>query len=258
MADVNKLKELHGKISEQKSKLEEVKKMQATEKNLDKLVELKRTAAGIENVIAALENTYKVASYEPPAPTDMEILLSGVNAYIKKKQEKVKKVQNDIDKALKEQREVEASLHAAVESGNADEVIKLSKQRDSISEKLKYLHQMKEQTAALRTFPEGAIEDEWEKVCAVKQEEWDTLVLRTEVLANEYRKACDELLGMNDFLKNVRTTMRRIGEQNGVGMVAFHSILTAGLDATPLTINKADGIKPLRVTKAAFGNNQPL
>jgi len=89
MADTKKLKELQEKISEQKAKLEEVKKRQAIEKDLDKLVELKRTAAGIENVIAALENTYKVASYEPPAPTDMEILLSGVNAYVKRKQEKV-------------------------------------------------------------------------------------------------------------------------------------------------------------------------
>ena len=258
MADVNKLKELQGKISEQKSKLEEVKKMQATEKDLDKLVELKRTAAGIENVIAALENTYKVASYVPPAPTDMEILLSGVNAYVKKKQEKVQKVQADIDKAQTEQRAVEASLQAAVESGDADKVIELSKQRDGISEKLKYLHQMKEQTAALRTFPAGSIEAEWEKVCLEKQEEWDSLVLRTEVLANEYRKACDELLRMNDFLKNVRAAMRRIGEQNGVEMVTFPSILTAGLDVSPLTINKADGIKPFRVTKVAFGNNQPL
>lgn len=258
MADMNKLKELQGKISEQKVKLEEIRRKQVAEKNPDKLVELNRTAAGIENVIAALEHTNKVASYEPPAPTDMEILLTGVNVYIKKKQEKVQKVQEDINKALKEQREVEVSLQAAVESGDADEVIKLSKQRDGISEKLKYLNQMKEKTVALRTFPEGAIEDEWERVCIAKQEEWEALVLRTEVLANEYRRACDELLGMNDFLKNVRAAMRRIGEQNGVETVVFPQILTVGLDATPLTINKADGIKPLRVTNAAFGNNQPL
>lgn len=258
MADANKLKELQEKISEQKSKLEKVKKMQATEKDPDKLVELKRTAAGIENVIAALEHTYKVASYEPPEPTDMEILLSGVNAYVKRKQEKVQKVQEDINIALKEQREVAASLQAAVESGNVDEVIKLSKQRDDISEKLKYLYQMKEQTAALRTFPEGAIEEEWEQICLKKQDEWNALVLRTEVLANEYRKACNELLEMNDFLKNVRATMRHIGEQNGVEYVAFPQILTVGLDTSPMTINKVDGMKPSLITNNGVVNNHPL
>lgn len=222
------------------------------------MVELKRTAAGIENVIAALENTYKVASYEPPAPTDMEILLSGVNAYVKRKQEKVQKVQDNINDVLKEQREIEDSLQAAVESGNADEVIKMSKQRDGISEKLKYLYQMKEQTAALRTFPDGAIEAEWEKVCLNKQEEWDALLLRTEVLANEYRRACDELLDMNNFLMKVRATMRSIGERNGVEIVTFPQILTVGLDVTPLTINKADGIKTLKIVHNGFGNSHPL
>lgn len=257
MADANKLKELQKRISEQKLQLEKVKKMQTTETSPDRLVELDRTAAGIQNLIDMLERTYQIASYEPPQPTDMQILLMGVNAFVEKKQEKVQKVQDDINKAMQAQRAIESSLQEAVENGNADEVIRFSREKADLSEKLKYLYRMKEQTSVLRTFPEGAIVKEWKKVCHKKRKEWEALILRTETLAAEYRKACGELLEMNDFLLKVRAAMRRIGEENGEEVVRFPQILTAGLDVAPLTISKGDGLKPIQIMSGSLGK-RPL
>lgn len=61
-------------------------------------------------------------------------------------------------------------------------------------ERLKYVQQMKERTEALRTFPDGAIWEEWEKVCEEKREDWNALLQRIRMLADEYRSACNELV----------------------------------------------------------------
>jgi hypothetical protein len=258
MADEKKLEKLQKKLAEQKAKLDDIRKVQSKEKDPDKLVELNRTAASIENVITALEHTYEIASYEPPEPTEAEILLAGVNAYVDAKQEKIQNVQGNIEKALAEQSETDASLEEYAENGYVDEVIKLSKQREGIDEKLKYLKQMKERTEALRTFPEGAIEQEWRKVCQDKQDEWNSLLLRIEILAGEYRKACDELLEMDSLLRNVRSFMQNLGTQEDGETIVLPQVLTVGLDVDPLTISKRDGSKLFEITNNMVFGNHPL
>ncbi len=70
---------------------------------------------------------------------------------------------------------------------------------------------MKERTEALRIFPDGAIGEEWEKVCEVKRGDWNALLQRIRMLADEHRNACNELVAMNDTMRNARRQMAQIG-----------------------------------------------
>lgn len=91
----------------------------------------------------------------------------------------------------------------------------------------------------LRTFPGGAIWEEWEKVCEEKCEDWNALLQKLRMLANEYRSVCNGLVAMNNTMRNARREMAQIGRENGV-FKFFYPIFTVGLNPEPLTISRAD------------------
>ena len=74
------------------------------------------------------------------------------------------------------------------------------------------------------------------------------------MLADEYRSACNELVAMNDTMRNARRQMAQIGKENDA-LTFFYPILTVGLDPEPLTISRVDGLKPGNIMHAGFGEN---
>lgn len=97
-------------------------------------------------------------------------------------------MQADINKAVKVQRAIESFLQEAVENGNTDEVIRFSREKADLSEKLKYLYCMKEQTSVLRTFPEGAIVKEWNKVCHRRGKSGRHLFVKLQIISGDFRR----------------------------------------------------------------------
>ena len=166
----------------------------------------------------------------------------------------MQKVQDSLLQTQREIRETEDFLARATETGDIDGTVTHSKKLDELKERLKYVQQMKERTEALRTFPDGAIWEEWEKVCEEKREDWNALLQRIRMLADEYRSACNELMAMNDTMRNARRQMAQIGKENDA-LTFFYPILTVGLDPEPLTISRADGLKPGNIMHAGFGEN---
>ena len=66
----------------------------------------------------------------------------------------------------------------------------------------------------MRTVPDRAIGEEWEKVYEEKHEDWNALLQRIRMLADEYRSTCHELVAMNDTMRNARRQMAQIEKEN--------------------------------------------
>lgn len=255
MIEKSRLKELEQSITGKQKEMEEVKaKRAAAAGNPAEMVILDKRIAELQKTLAALERTKQAVTYMPPAPTDGQEIVSRLDKYLDAKREKVQKVQDSLLQTQREIRETEDFLARATETGDIDGTVTNSKKLDELKERLKYVQQMKERTEALRTFPDGAIWEEWEKVCEEKREDWNALLQRIRMLADEYRSACNELVVMNNTMRDARRQMAQIGKENDA-LTFFYPILTVGLDPEPLTISRADGLKPGNIMHTGFGEN---
>ena len=255
MIEKSRLKELEQNITGKRKELEEAKAKRAAAAGVPaEMVILDKRIAELQNTLAALERTKQAVTYMPPTPTDEQEIVSRLDKYLDAKREKVQKVYGSLLQTQREIGETEDFLARATETGDIDGTVTNSKKLDELKERLKYVQQMKERTEALRTFPDGAILEEWEKVCEEKRGEWNVLLQRIRMLADEYRSACNDLVCMNDTMRNARRRMEQISRENHV-QISFYPILTVGLDPKQLIISKADGLKPGSVLYTGFVEN---
>ena len=243
MIEKSKLQELEQRIAEKKKEIDGLRKQRANSEEPSEMVLLDKQIADASSCLFALERAKNAVTYMPPQPTDKQLLLSGVNKYLQAKKEKIREAEEIIKQTEKKLRTAEYQLAKATEDGDADRVVTCSEKCDELKKRLEYVHPMKTTAENRQAFPDGAILEEWAKVCEKVRPDFMLLLTRIGLLAEEYRAACDELMSMNDTLLKVREEMGRIARNNGF-VVSFFPILTAGLDVGPLKISKVDGLKP--------------
>lgn len=252
MIEESKMKELKERIDEQKRNLSRLKEERKHCADPAKMVSLDKKIADASGILFALERTKNAVSYQAPQPTEKQILLAGVNRYLQEKRENIQNVEMVIKQAETELQEVENVLEKATSAGEVDLVVRYSIKRNDLQKKLEYIRPMKKAAEEKQPFPKDAIMKEWKKICEEKQADFEMLLTRIGVLAEEYRNACDELLEMNNILLSVRNDMRHIAEENGIN-ISFYPILTAEVDTKPLVISKVDGLKPSFITGGLYG-----
>lgn len=252
MIEKSKLQELENQISEKRKELEALKNQRKATQEPTEMVRLDKEIEDAARTLGALERTKKAVTYMPPKPTEKQILLSGLNKYVQEKKEKVAKASEAIRETEKELLEVERSLASATSAGEADKVVTYSTRRDELAKYLEYIKPIRTAAENVQTFPEGVIMEEWLGICRQKRPELLTLLERIELLANEYRAACNELLFLNGTLLDVRRELGQMAAKDGAP-VSFNPILTVGLDVEPLKISKVDGMKPGRIMNNGLG-----
>lgn len=252
MIEKSKLQELENQISEKRKELEALKNQRKATQEPTEMVTLDKEIEDAARTLGALERTKKVVTYMPPKPTDKQILLSGLNKYVQEKKEKVAKASEAIRETEKELLEVERSLASATSAGEADKVVTYSTKRDELAKYLEYIKPIRTAAENARTFPDGAIMEAWLGICREKKPELLTLLERIELLANEYRAACNELLFFNGTLLDVRRELGQMAANDGAP-VSFYPVLTVGLNVEPLRISKEDGMKPGRIMNNGLG-----
>lgn len=252
MIEKSRLQELEQRITEKKQEIDGLKEKREKSREPEEMVFLDKQIAHASSTLFALERSKNAVTYMPPQPTDKQILLSGINKYLQAKKEKVQEAEESIKQAEKELQAAEYQLARATEAGNADEVVAYSEKREELQKRLEYIRPIKAAAENCQAFPDGAIQEEWQKICEDVRPDFMLLLTRIELLAEEYRAACDELMGMNDTLLNVRDTIKRIASENGIP-VSFPPILTAGIDVEPLKISKVDGAKPGFIMNGRYG-----
>ena len=139
--------------------------------------------------------------------------------------------------------QTDVNLHTATDDGDADAVISYSDHSEELHKRLKYLRKMKADTESRPAFSLDDIMQTWLDICEQKRPDFQSLLSRIEVLANEYRAACDDLLKLEDVLLSTRGELEHIAEKEGMHAY-FRPVLTVGVIPEPLKISKIDGIKP--------------
>ena len=244
MVEKSKLNELEKNIADKEKELQEAKNQRKkVEGNPAEMVAWDKKIAELQRTISALQNTKRAVTYMPPAKSDVNTITSCLDKYFEAKREKVQKVQDSLDQTVAEIRTTEQQLEQATNDGAVDDVVLYSEKLNELREREKYIEKMIQDTEAIATFPAGAITEEWEKICKEKQSDWNMLLQRIELLAEEYRSACDELVAMKDTLTVARREMKKVADAQGI-VFNPDPILTVGVNTEKMRISKADGLKP--------------
>lgn len=224
------------------------------EKALDSaaMVLIDKREKEVSGIIEVLQRTRHAVTYVPPAQTDTQKIVSKLDKYILEKNRKVQYVKDIISENTGKIKTINSKLLNVTSEGDADAVISLSEELDQEKERGKYLQQMLKDTEAIPTFPDGTIVREWLEVCESKRNDWETLLQRIVLLADEYRSATDDLLEMNENLLRTRGEMKRIANEHNA-VFDISPIMTAGINLERLKISKADGMKAASIGYAGIG-----
>lgn len=252
MIEKSKLQELKERITEKENEIISLKEQRANSAEPEEMALLDKKIADTSKTLVTLEKTRKAVTYEPPKPTEKQLLLSGLNEYLYAKKEAVKKRQNQIRKIEEDLQLVDGKLKRATETGDIDEVVQYAEKQEELEKYLEYADKMKKAVENKPPFTSEEVLSEWEAICKEKQPDFTLLLSRIGLLAEEYRNACKELVEMNNMMVEVRREIKSIANANGVNVV-FYPILTVGIDAEPLKISKADGMKPGFVINGSNG-----
>lgn len=181
----------------------------------------------------ALETAYRAATYTPPEPTDRAELLQGLVKYEADYNARLEKIRASIAETDEKAAQIEREMQQAAMDADANATLELANQREENTAARAHLLEMLERAQALPVYPEGAISDEWEKVCAGLLPQWENLILEVKTLATAYKTAATALLTMKDTVESTRAEMNR-----RAGGAVCRTIFTTGRDAEGMSVEK--------------------
>lgn len=193
-----------------------------------KLVEAEKKERRAKSELEALQTVYKAATYTPPAPTDQQELLAGLNKYQEIWDDRVKLIRVKISEIDAESTEIEKAFEQATEAADTKSVIELSNRRNENKATREHLLDMLQKAEALPVYPDGAIQSEWDEICSKLRPEWDNKVMELKVLAKAYKTTAESLIQMNETIKAVRSDLER--KQGGEYFSKFFTIGESGAD----------------------------
>lgn len=200
-------------------------------------------ASRLIDIIGLLE-LLKMAS-EPLEHTDFSPsadFTEQLNAYVSAKKEKVANARERLTEQDREIQHIEALLADATAAGNPEEIIAYSESLENARKTRQYLEPMVQASEQSDTFPPGAISDAWKEICNLYRHEY---LLRIEIInaaQNIHLRACDELIGLANNLRGLRSEIQRIGRENGSPdeIEKYNAQITTGADLSKIKEIKRD------------------
>ncbi len=225
----NKVADIERAIKAKEKEIAEImNEKEAAADDAVKLVEAEKKERRAKSELEALQTVYNAATYTPPAPTDQQELLAGLNKYQEIWDDRVKLIRVKISEVDAETAEVEKALDKATEEADTNRTIELSNRRNENKATKEHLLDMLQRAEALPVFPDGAIQSEWDEICNKLRPEWDNKVMELKVLAKAYKTAAEALIQMNDTIKAVRSDLER--KQGGEYFSKFFTVGENGAD----------------------------
>lgn len=143
MAEKKKLAEFDKAIGEKRAELKQARQeKQAAAQDPERLVLAEKAERRISGQLQGLEAARAAAAYTPPAPSDAEELLRGLQKYRDAHAAKVEQVRASIAEAEAERREIDVALHRAAVECDAAQTVDLTDQRRDNAAKLDALREM--------------------------------------------------------------------------------------------------------------------
>lgn len=252
----NNVDEIRNRVIQHEQNIEELVKSRVGVSDPAELVAIDKKIAEQRRILSALNKTLELATYKPAPLSDEDEMLKCLNKYFEKKQEKEKDIRQLYEKNRSNILKTEQELKNAMQGGELDRVVELTNELDDLKSQTGYIEKMKREIELSRTFPYGAIKKEWDDICNRNMDDWISIIRRIEILANEYKNACNELLSMKDTLTSVRNKLRKVANENGE-VFNPDPIFTVGLNPELLTISKYDGLKAGFIMNGEIGQ-RPL
>ena len=180
----------------------------------------------------------KIAS-EPMEHTDFTPaadFTEQLNACISAKREKVANARERLTEQDREIQHIETLLADATAVGNAEEIIAYSESLENARKTRQYLEPMVQVAEQSDTFPAGSISNAWKEICNLYRHEY---LLRLEIInaaQDIHLRACNELIGLANNLRGLRSEIQRIGRENGSPdeIERYNAQITSGADLSKI------------------------
>ena len=197
--------------------IEKVALEKTMQQESDTMILLERELAETEEAV--------VKNLLPPVDDRAEIY-GGIQKYINENKEKQQAVFDKFT-AIKEQiSKAEKKLKEATQAADLLAMGKAKQEKEDAEKALEYGQDLLNSTAAAKTFPEGAIIEEWKKCCELRRAEWEADLSDVLLFANAYRLSVKKFLLLHDDMMNIRREMGQFSiDLDGVS-VNFPVILT--------------------------------
>jgi len=201
--------------------------------------------AVLDTLRAALEVQKKAENPPEPSPLD------GLLKYEKQRDDEIRKAE-ELEENLRQQAEKAAeALKAAEGSGDVSAIVKAHKAAEDAEKAAGYATEALEAERGKKTFPAGAVLDEWKKICDTRRDEWETAVRDVETMRAGYMQAVRNLETLRDVLTQTREDMGAESVKRDGDPVSFPSILSAPYLAERATSSiEHPWLERLRVTKS--------
>lgn len=206
------------------------KEKEAAADNVAELVAVEKKERRAKSELEALKTAYTAATYTPPAPTDLQELLAGLDKYKKAWNDRTNSIKAKIAELNAEAVEIERGLDKAAEEADTAKTLELANRREENKVARKHLSEMLERAEAVPLYPDGAIQSEWEEICKKLRPEWNNRIIAVKVLAAAYKSAAESLIQMNGTMLSVRNALEKA--QDGEFLYSDYTFGETGEDMT--------------------------
>ena len=192
----------------------------------EKLLKLDEKEAEDRSLLDSLKAALRIQQEAEKEPDEYDILMSGLRKYVSQKEEKVTKIEKQIEDQEEQLRKAEEGLLKATDDADLMGMSRFGKERDDLKRMIEYAQPGLTAARSSRTFPEGAVLQEWQKVCDDSREEWDQAVEDVKTMRESYLAAVGKLMRLHDLLMRVRRSMGEMSVNMDGVPVLFHQVLT--------------------------------
>lgn len=202
------------------------------EKDIKKMEPEEKVAAEVKmerlvGMISSLESAVSILEQKNVSVQEEDAFTHGLDGFLQEKENAVSKARKAVIECQEKMAVLKEDLDKAMLDGNYAAIETLTAELDSEQRKLPYLKESFERIQQIKAIPDGAVKEEWLKICDHYQEEWDIRVETVKALAMEYKKACNDLQKLNDKLFQIRKHLERIGEANGCSDYLAKSVIAS-------------------------------
>ena len=197
-----------------------------------------------------------VNNMQPPED-DRPLIFAGIQKYIQEDEEKHQKVLDQHNAIIEQINKAEAKLTAATQSADLLAMGKAKQEKEDAEKALEYEKELVKVVEQSKTFPEGAIVEEWKKCCELRRAKWESELKNIQLFASAYKLAVKKFLDLHNDMTRIRSEMRQFSiELDGVS-VNFPIVLTPSRSAfeqneflNSIQITKQEGSEISRAFRA--------
>ena len=197
-----------------------------------------------------------VNNMQPPED-DRPLIFAGIQKYIQEDQEKHQKVLDQHNAIIEQINKAEAKLTAATQSADLLAMGKAKQEKEDAEKALEYEKELVKVVEQSKTFPEGAIVEEWKKCCELRRAKWESELKNIQLFASAYKLAVKKFLDLHNDMTNIRREMGQFSIENDGVSVNFPIVLTPSRSAfeqneflNSIQITKQEGSEISRAFRA--------